>query len=653
MKLRRRRPLQKDVTMSILPFPFLLLLLSGEYLPRNDAFQFRSIQNAPFLDGPLIGKSRDASTILFPKQETRRQQEFQYENSALFLSSPSIDGRSESGKNTTEAVDIDITSTKDKEIPVLSAKVEESTPPADAVAEATALRAMAEELRAEARAMELDIKQRATKEKEAKNAVIDEMIETLFLPLQYQDPQSNGLDATTNKDASTSVAKAQEESQSTTAASQTRIPDARVVGDRMRQGKFTREQVLSVVDRLFEKHHKAIDGAIQQEGMAFSNITQAFEENEPIQQGNQVSVDGQYYDYFHVLVQAASFLDLTFDEAVTKSTPESTVSSSSSSTSREPSSTTATFNVSTTSFPEPSFVTSGLISKAIRSRIGELRESQKVEWNRKIAEGTSTNKVVNVSSSLGWSHQYIVGGRGNSTEMTASASRNGFSGGTPSFVPMWIPSTYIPYIASLNKDFKKSSAASSPQATANATNANVPFAIVHNSTLERAELDILKNEVLLGSRFYVTSVEYAPGAALFRGNMRAALSSLPEVVPSLQATNQNQTKSNFDNNTAMVFEDIQERLKESGLADKVQLFVLPDPEAIYRAEEANPSSNKPTFSRRPHIEASMDPPEEPVILALPKKLTPDESKLKKGWIQKIGKVGILRLKGILSTAFTL
>ena len=234
MKLRRRRPFQKHVTMSILPFPILLLLLSGEYLPRNNAFQFRPIQNVPFLGGPLIGKSRYANTILFPKQETRQQQQFHYENSALSLSSPSIDGRSESGKNTTEAVEIDTTSTKDKDIPVLSAKVEESTPPADAVAEATALRAMAEELRAEARAMELDIKQRATKEKEAKNAVIDEMIETLFLPLQYQDPQSNGLDSTTNKDASISVAKSQEEPQSPTAASQTRIPDARVVGDRMR-----------------------------------------------------------------------------------------------------------------------------------------------------------------------------------------------------------------------------------------------------------------------------------------------------------------------------------------------------------------------------------------------------------------------------------
>ncbi len=645
MKRQRRRLFRNDAVLSIFPFLFLLLLLSGTYLPRNNAFQFRSIQNVQFWDLTPIGKSKNTNAILFARQQRKRQHQFQYEKSALSLSSPSIDGRSESGKNSTEVVDIDVTSTKDKDIPVVSVKAEKTTLSADAVAEATALRAMAKELRAEARAMELDIKQRTSKQKEEKNAVIDEMIETLFMPLQYQDPQTNAPDSTT-----TSV-EAQEETLSPAATSQTRIPDARVVGDRMRKGKFTREQVLSVVERLFEKHHDAINGAIQQEGMVFSNISQAFEENEngQLQQGDEVLVDGQYYDYFRVLVQAATFLDLTFDEAVTKSsttlttTPANT-STSSSLTPREASSSPSGFNASTTSFPEPSFVTSGLVSKAIRSRIRELRESKKVQWNRKIAEGTSTNQVVNVSSSLGWSHQYVVGGGGNATKATASASRKGFLGGTPSSIPMWIPSTYFPYIASLNKAPEKSSVSSSPQATRNTTNTNVPFAIVHNSTLERAQLDILKNEVLLGSRFYVTSVEYAPGAALFRGNMRAALSSLPEVVPSLEATNQNRTRSSVDNNTALVFEDIQERLQASGLADKVQLFVLPDPEAIYRAEAANPSNRKSTFSRRPHIEASMDIPEEPVILALPKKLTPDESKLKKSWIQKIGKVGVVPLK---------
>lgn len=91
----------------------------------------------------------------------------------------------------------------------------------------------------------------------------------------------------------------------------------------------------------------------------------------------------------------------------------------------------------------------------------------------------------------------------------------------------------------------------------------------------------------------------------------------------------------------MVFDDIQKRLEAAGLGDKVQLFVLPDPEAALLVE---PSSRRPaTMSmgmRWPSIDAAALPPddEKSVILALPKQLTPDESKLKKGWIRKIGKV---------------
>jgi len=123
----------------------------------------------------------------------------------------------------------------------------------------------------------------------------------------------------------------------------------------------------------------------------------------------------------------------------------------------------------------------------------------------------------------------------------------------------------------------------------------------------------------------------------------------------------------------MVFADIQERLNNVGLGEKVQLFVLPDPEAeVSLAEPLNKrfiamdkwrmdlnkrigyedsaerkvpysSERKVPYSaerkvpysaeRKVPLEAS-----KPVILALPKELTPDESKPKKGWIRKIGKV---------------
>eukprot|EP00536_Pseudo-nitzschia_multiseries_P002452 jgi/Psemu1/283725/fgenesh1_pg.33_\ len=97
----------------------------------------------------------------------------------------------------------------------------------------------------------------------------------------------------------------------------------------------------------------------------------------------------------------------------------------------------------------------------------------------------------------------------------------------------------------------------------------------------------------------------------------------------------------------MVFADIQERLKKAGLEDRVQLFVLPDPEAVFAGQ---PDSNRRYRARttamgmmRPGIDAgssseaiAADAPK-PVILALPKALTPDESKLKRSWFHRAGK----------------
>jgi hypothetical protein len=275
------------------------------------------------------------------------------------------------------------------------------------------------------------------------------------------------------------------------------------------------------------------------------------------------------------------------------------------------------------------FVTSGQIGKAIQSRISELRQLKQAELNRRIA--AETNRIATMSSSSsGWSPQYS-GSANNGTSA---------SGNTPSFIPLWIPSAYIPYILSLNKSRRTpSSPSASKGATTNATTPVIPFAVIRNSTLEATELEILKNKVLIGSRFYMTSFEFAPGAALFRGNMRTSLGNVPTVVPPLETSkNNNRTKNN--NNTAMVFDDIRDRLETAGLADKVQLFVLPDPEAALLAESSSRMSPMAMGMRRPSIDAAAPPSEEekPVILALPKKLTPDESKLKKGWIRKIGKV---------------
>lgn len=610
----QRRVFCNDIMFLIAPFLLILLLFSG----RSEAFQFPSGQTNQYsLGSKLSIQSTTAGRGVVLKSNKRQPL------SSLLFSSPSIEGRSESGKNSTDSTNNDgplHANTKELETAQRLASNDDvnDNNNKDALKEATALRAMAEELRAEAKVMELELKRKATKQQQEKDKIVDEMIDTLFLPLQYQDPMI-GEDEEEKKDID-----AEDSSSSTPTKSVKRIPDARVVADRLRQGKFTREQVLSVVDRLFAQHHDAIHGAILLgEGAAINSTATKTKPQEPSQRGSEVNVDGRYFDYFQVFLQAASFLDLTFEDVVAK--PPTTA------TSQESISQAAANTTSFTPPPPPSFVTSGKMSKAIQSRVGKLREMIQADVNRKIAEqsATATNTVVNVSSRMGLSHQYFIGGSKSSN--TTSNPRKEYPGGTPNFIPLWIPSSYIPYIVSMNKQYQKN-LKNNPQA--NATNA--VFEIVRNSTLDSAELEILKSKVLLGSRFYMTSSEFAPGAALFRGNMRVSLGNVPKVVPSLEE-GKNQTFK-INNNTAMVFADIQKRLKASGLEEKVQLFVLPDPEALLRAETEQPSNRKPTSSRRPHIEASMDPEQKPVILALPKALTPDESKLEKEWIRKIGKV---------------
>ena len=100
-------------------------------------------------------------------------------------------------------------------------------------------------------------------------------------------------------------------------------------------------------------------------------------------------------------------------------------------------------------------------------------------------------------------------------------------------------------------------------------------------------------------------------------------------------TNKDGNHQHDNNNTAMVFADIQERLDKVGLGEKVQLFLLPDPEEI---SESGPRRTT-TMGARYNADPSTETPIglKPVILALPKALSPDESKLKKSWIHNFGK----------------
>jgi len=512
--------------------------------------------------------------------------------------------------------------------------------------------------------MELELRQKASKERRERDAVTDEIIETLFLPLQYQNPQEKGDGGSTEGDAN-------EQSSEESDEIALKVIDARVVADRLRQGKFSRPQIMAVVDRLYEHHHgktEELDRTLVQ----MEAITQ-MEEQEKLQHKM-----ARYRVYFKVLTQAAVLLD---ESIVANSVLEDAPKSASSPTTQtriprdtRPSASSVTSS-SRPKIKSPStisqstlFVTSGHLTKSIHTRIGELRQRHQVELNRNRA--VEANRMAEMSAkssaSPGGRGMHYPGIRNTNGTVMASAIWSSSTGETPSFIPLWIPSPYIPYILSLDKearslednttDYKSIADSTNSTVATSSSSAPVaaPFAVISNSSLEAAEVEKLKNEVLMGSRFYVTSYEFAPGAALFRGNVRTSLGSVPVPLSSQKGNNrtswfarqyQHVTSTPFDNNTAMVFADIQKRLKKAGLDRKVQLFVLPDPETVFAGQSATTRGSPATTSamgmRRPGIDASTETSvmdgAKPVVLALPKALTPDESKLKRGWFRKFGK----------------
>jgi hypothetical protein len=129
-------------------------------------------------------------------------------------------------------------------------------------------------------------------------------------------------------------------------------------------------------------------------------------------------------------------------------------------------------------------------------------------------------------------------------------------------VPMWIPSSLL------------------------------PFLVVARSRVESDDIKMIRDDVLTGTNFYCTSSDSIPGAAIFRGNIRTPLG----VVNTTMERNQ----------TAVVFEDIQNRLSVAGLSDRIQLFIWNDPEW------------------RPGRDAR-EPIPKPVILAFPTEVVPEQS----------------------------
>jgi hypothetical protein len=355
-----------------------------------------------------------------------------------------------------------------------------------AITEANILRAQAEVIRAEARAMELALRERTSKQRKDRDLITDEIITEIFSTLIYQNPQSSSTSSSSedinmaaiindDNNNNNDGRSTEEEIYESTAAATAFLPDARVVADRLKHGKFSRQQILSVVDRLHEQYREDISKS-----------------NDLIEYEQQLKLQFNQTTVIVALLQASLILDEQFvanDAALQETTTNSSISTLTTNPKLSPSSVSS------------SLMTNGQLEKSIQSRILELQQQHEVERNQGIA--AEINRIAAISDGSS-------GGNGNDTTLLEVESEM-----TASFIPMWIPSSFVPYIISLN-DEQSSSSPSSADSTTSANSNSTIVTTTTMSTLGPTEVEIIKNEVLMGSRFYLTSFESIPGAALFR-----------------------------------------------------------------------------------------------------------------------------------------
>lgn len=218
------------------------------------------------------------------------------------------------------------------------------------------------------------------------------------------------------------------------------------------------------------------------------------------------------------------------------------------------------------------------VDSAMQARLNELRRTQKIKLDRKLAAVIYEVTETTTGSAEGRNiaGQVLEGSRSNKS--SADIVHQNME-----LVPLWVPAVFLPFIITSKE-----------------------------SSLGPADVSELLDDVLMGSRFYVTSHQRVPGAAIFRGNIR------------VMGTKDDSSSKSEKQPTAEAFADISRRLEQRpNLADRVQLFFLPDPEWQPKTKDKGPEPK-------------------PVVLALSKDISPDESQLNQSAVFGFGKVGIFR-----------
>ena len=349
------------------------------------------------------------------------------------------------------------------------------------------MRAKAEAIRSEARAMEVELLASKKKQRLAKISESDSVIDSLF-------PSGD------------------------------QLPTPQTVARQLKAERWSTEVIYMVVDRMFERQMIVVGQKVPDD-KDFSVGKRA---------DKIVQVNGAEFDRLEnaldILQEAAAILDVEAaqnDDATQKRRGWD-----------------------------------GRVESGIIARRNELDRTQREIRSRKFA--AEINRIANTNQSIA---EFIRNKALNisiAVSPVSPASENATSVQPIPLAPMWVPSSFLPYIISSGK-----------------------------STLGPEQVELLETNVLRGSRFFVTSSDSIPGAAIFRGNLRALTGTMMQNATAQQ--------------TSLVFGEIQERLQAEGLGDAVQLFFLPDPEWRFKRDEVQQGAK-------------------PVLLALSKSVSPDMSK---------------------------
>jgi hypothetical protein len=202
----------------------------------------------------------------------------------------------------------------------------------------------------------------------------------------------------------------------------------------------------------------------------------------------------------------------------------------------------------------------GRVASALKSRLNELRRTEELSARRNLA--LTINGAMNSNTTM---QDYMRQTLGLSPIEGAAKSRKhaNITRGLEriALVPLWVPSSLISSM------------------------------IASQALIDAKDVRTIKDQVLWKSEFFCTSSQSIPSAALFRGNVRPRARGSTVV-------------GGAKNETAIVFQELQIRLQTEGLADRIQLFFLQDPEWQPSQDPLGPR---------------------PVVLALAKAVVPHEA----------------------------